>query len=147
MRILAGLIGVVLFASPAAAQEVSTAFFAKNAGSPGVVTIPGIQYKVLKSGPADGRHPARSSTIKVRYEGKFLDGCVFDSSKNDPEGAVSFPLDRLIPGWVTVLQLMRPGDEWIVYLPPEYAYGAKGKDMIPPDAPLEFRIELLDIVD
>lgn len=147
MRLLAGLICAAVLGTPAAARDVTTEFFARNATAPGVTTIPGIQYKVLKSGAADGRHPTRSSRIKVRYEGKFLDGRVFDSSKNDPDGAVSFPLDRLIPGWVTVLQLMRPGDEWIVYLPPEYAYGAKGKDMIPPGTPLEFRIELLEVID
>lgn len=147
MRTLVGVVGALVIAAPAAAQDANAAFFAKNAQAPGVTTIPGIQYKVSKSGPTEGRHPRRSSTIKVRYEGRFIDGGVFDSSKNDPDGAVTFPLERLIPGWVTVLQLMRPGDEWIVYIPPEYAYGSRGKDMIPPNAPLEFRIELLEVVD
>lgn len=144
------LIGVLLafaLTVPAAAQDANTEFFARNAQAPGVKTIPGIQYKVLKSGPEKGPHPKRSSTIKVRYEGKFLDGRVFDSSKNDPDGAVTFPLGKLIPGWVTVLPLMRPGDEWVIYIPPEYAYGQAGKDMIPPNTPLEFRIELVEIVD
>ncbi|HEY9236765.1 MULTISPECIES: FKBP-type peptidyl-prolyl cis-trans isomerase [Phenylobacterium] len=145
MRILVGVLGALALAGPCLAQDANAQFLAQNARAPGVNTIPGIQYKVLKSGPSDGAHPQRSSTIRVRYEGKFLDGRIFDSSKNDPEGAVSFPLERLIPGWVTALQLMRPGDEWIVYLPPEYAYGEAGKDAIPPNSILEFRIELLSV--
>lgn len=146
MKTLTGLIIALALAGPAAAQEANAEFFARNAQAPGVIAIPGIQYKVLKSGPSDGRHPKRSSAIKVRYEGKFLDGRVFDSSKDEPDGAVTFPLEKLIAGWVTVLPLMRPGDEWIVYLPPQYAYGVAGKDMIPPNTPLEFRIELLEVV-
>jgi FKBP-type peptidyl-prolyl cis-trans isomerase len=146
MKMLAGIIAALALAGPALAQDANAEFFARNAERPGVTTIPGIQYRVVKAGPADGRHPRRSSTIKVRYEGKFLDGRVFDSSKDDPDGAVTFPLEKLIPGWVTVLPLMRPGDEWIIYLPPQYAYGAAGKDMIPPNTPLEFRIELLEVV-
>lgn len=144
---LAGFILALVISAPAAAQDANAEFFARNAQAPGVKTIPGIQYKVLKSGPTTGPHPKRSSTIKVRYEGKFLDGRVFDSSKNDPDGAVTFPLGQLIPGWVTVLPLMRPGDEWAIYLPPEYAYGPAGKEIIPPNTPLEFRIELVEVVN
>lgn len=147
MKKLAGVLLALALAGPAAAQDANAEFFARNAQAPGVKTIPGIQYKVLKSGPETGAHPKHSSTIKVRYEGKFLDGRVFDSSKNDPDGAVTFPLGKLIPGWVTVLPLMRPGDEWVIYIPPEYAYGPAGKEIIPPNTPLEFRIELVEVVD
>lgn len=147
MKKLIGVLAAIALTTPAAAQDANAEFFARNAEAPGVKVIPGIQYKVLKSGPEKGQHPKRSSTIKVRYEGKFLDGRVFDSSKNDPDGAVTFPLGKLIPGWVTVLPLMRPGDEWVIYIPPEYAYGPAGKDMIPPNTPLEFRIELVEVVD
>jgi peptidylprolyl isomerase/FKBP-type peptidyl-prolyl cis-trans isomerase FklB len=147
MQKLAGVLLALALTGPAAAQDSNAEFFARNAQAPGVKTIPGIQYKVLKSGPENGPHPKRSSTIKVRYEGKFLDGRVFDSSKNDPDGAVTFPLGKLIPGWVTVLPLMRPGDEWVIYMPPEYAYGPAGKDIIPANTPLEFRIELVEVVD
>lgn len=147
MKKLVGVALALALAGPAAAQDANAEFFARNAQAPGVKTIPGIQYKVLKSGPETGVHPKRSSTIKVRYEGKFLDGRVFDSSKNDPDGAVTFPLGKLIPGWVTVLPLMRPGDEWVIYIPPEYAYGPAGKEIIPPNTPLEFRIELVEVVD
>lgn len=143
----AGSVMALILSAPAAAQDANADFFARNAKAPGVISLPSIQYKVVKSGPIDGPHPKRSSTIKVRYEGKFLDGRVFDSSKDEPDGAATFPLNRLIPGWVTVLPLMRPGDEWIIYLPPQYAYGAAGKDIIPPSTPLEFRIELVEVVN
>lgn len=147
MRFWIGAFAVLALGAPAMAQDVDADFFARNGRASGVITLPGIQYRVLKSGAAGGPHPTRSSTIKVRYEGKFLDGRLFDSSKDEPDGAATFPLGRLIPGWVTVLPLMRPGDEWIIYLPPQYAYGATGKDIIPPDTSLEFRIELLEVVN
>ena len=147
MRVAVGIIMALALAGPAAAKDANAAFFARNAKAPGVKTIPGIQYKVLKSGPADGAHPQRSSTVKVRYVGSFIDGKVFDSSKDEPDGAVSFPLGRLIPGWTTVVPMMRPGDEWEIYLPPEYAYGAAGKDIIPGNAAMVFRIELLEVTD
>lgn len=146
MRVASGLVLALVLAAPAAAQDANAEFFAGNAKAVGVQTIPGIQYKVLKSGPPDGAQPRRSSTIKVRYEGKFLNGRVFDSSKDGPEGTATFPLNRLISGWTTMLPMMRPGDEWLIWLPPEYAYGAAGKDIIPGDTPLEFRIELLEVV-
>ncbi len=108
-------------------------------------TIPPITYTVEKSGPAAGGHPTRKSAVKIRYEGRFLDGKVFDSSKDGPDGAAIFPLGRLIPGWVTVVPLMRPGDVWTVTLPPPYAYDAAGSgDTIPPNSTLVFRIELVD---
>ncbi len=147
MRVALGIIVALAVTAPAAAKDVNATFFARNAKAPGVKTIPGIQYKVLKSGPADGAHPSRSSTVKVRYVGSFIDGKVFDSSKDEPDGAVSFPLGRLIPGWTTVVPMMRPGDEWEIYLPPEYAYGADGKDIIPGNAAMVFRIELLEVSD
>lgn len=147
MRVAVGIILALAMAAPASAKDANAAFFARNAKAPGVKTIPGIQYKVLKSGAPDGAHPKRSSTVKVRYVGRFIDGKVFDSSKDEPDGAVSFPLGRLIPGWTTVVPMMRPGDEWEIYLPPEYAYGADGKDEIPGNAAMVFRIELLEVSD
>lgn len=147
MRVALGIIVALAITAPAVAKDANAAFFARNAKAPGVKTIPGIQYKVLKSGPVDGAHPSRSSTVKVRYVGSFIDGKVFDSSKDEPDGAVSFPLGRLIPGWTTVVPMMRPGDEWEIYLPPEYAYGADGKDIIPGNAAMVFRIELLEFSD
>lgn len=107
-------------------------------------TLPPISYTVDASGPASDEHPTRGSAVKVRYEGRFADGKVFDSSAKEEGGATIFPLGRLIPGWVAVVPLMKRGDIWTVVLPPPFAYGAAGKGPIPPGATLTFRIELVD---
>lgn len=109
------------------------------------VNLPGVRYEVLKSGPVAGAHPRRADDIVVRYEGRLADGKVFDSSANEPSGIATFPLGKLIPGWVSVLQLMRPGDEWKIYLPAYMAYGEKGVGPIPPNADLIFKVELISI--
>ena len=140
-----GAAAILTFALAAQASPENLAFLKKNATAAGVVSLPAIQYQVLKSGPADGPHPTRASTIKVRYEGRLLDGKVFDSSEKEGDGAATFPLQKLIPGWITVLQLMRPGDQWMLYLPPEFAYGLNGKGPIPPDSVLVFKVELVSV--
>jgi FKBP-type peptidyl-prolyl cis-trans isomerase len=120
------------------------AFFARNARERGMQSLPGVQYRIVRSGPADGAHPKRSDTVTVNYEGKLLSGVVFDSSYARGEPA-TFPLKPLIPGWVVALQLMRPGDEWIIYVPPEMAYGAQGTGPIPANSVLIFRVELISV--
>ena len=139
--------GGAVRADPATAGPPSDhgAFLAANATAPGVMALPGLQYKVLKSGPATGPHPTRADTIVVRYEGRFVDGTVFDSSTDQPGGTATFPLGKLIPGWVAALQLMRPGDAWLLVVPPYLAYGAAGKGAIPPESTLVFKVELVAI--
>ncbi len=110
-------------------------------------TLPAISYKVEKSGPPSSERPTRGSAVQVRYEGRFPDGKVFDSSAKEGGGATIFPLGRLIPGWVAVVPLMRRGDVWTVTLPPQFGYGAAGKGEIPPNSTLVFRIELIDFAD
>lgn len=124
------------------------AFLATNAKAPGVkVTASGLQYKILKSGPADGLQPKATDEVKVHYEGKLLNGEVFDSSLARGVPA-AFPLDGLIPGWVEALQLMRPGDSWELYVPSELAYGDedKGGGLIPANSVLVFRIDLIAVL-
>jgi FKBP-type peptidyl-prolyl cis-trans isomerase len=89
--------------------------------------------------------PQDGDLIKVHYEGKLPDGTVFDSSYERGAPA-AMPLDGLIPGWIEALKLMRPGDEWLIYLPPELGYGAEGGGKIPPNSALIFRIELIDML-
>ena len=125
------------------APDASAAFFAKNASAPGVTTLPGLQYKIVKSGPATGAHPLRSDDVVVRYEGRFLDGKVFNTSPGGGSETTTFPLQKLIPGWIAALQMMRPGDIWMLYLPPHLAYGSAGKAYIPPDSTLIFKVELV----
>jgi FKBP-type peptidyl-prolyl cis-trans isomerase len=127
--------------------EESKAFLAQNAKAEGVVVLPsGLQYKVVRSGPATGLKPGPADEVKVHYEGKLVAGKVFDSSYERGQPA-AMPLSGLIPGWVEALQLMRPGDEWILYVPPELGYGAEGAGGdIPPNSALIFRIELIDVL-
>ena len=123
------------------------AFLAQNARQPGVHVLPdGLQYKVVRSGPADGLRPQPGDEVKVNYEGKLVDGAVFDSSYQRGVPA-AMPLKGLIKGWQEALTLMRPGDEWILYVPPALGYGDQGAGgVIPPNAALIFRIELIGVL-
>jgi FKBP-type peptidyl-prolyl cis-trans isomerase len=131
-----------------AAENLSAAqtFMAQNAKKPGVKTLPsGVEYEIVRSGPVTGPHPRKSDLVKVHYEGKLTTGEIFDSSYERGAPAV-MELDGLIPAWIEALQLMRPGDEWRLYVPPEQGYGEKGAGPIPPNSVLIFRIELLDVL-
>ena len=122
-------------------------FMTANAKAAGVTTLPsGLQFKVVRSGPAEGLRPQLGDEVKVNYEGKLIDGTVFDSSYARGVPA-AMPLKGLIKGWQEALQLMRPGDEWVLYVPPNLGYGAEGAGgTIPPGAALIFRIELLGVL-
>ncbi|WP_136068205.1 FKBP-type peptidyl-prolyl cis-trans isomerase [Modicisalibacter radicis] len=122
----------------------SEEFLAENAEKEGVeVTDSGLQYKVLESG--DGASPDANDTVKVDYEGKLIDGTVFDSSYERGE-PVEFRVDQVIPGWQEALQMMSVGDTWMVYLPSDLAYGPAGTGgPIGPNQALTFKVELLDV--
>jgi FKBP-type peptidyl-prolyl cis-trans isomerase len=139
----------VAIAAPALAKppppNSASAFLARNAKAKGVTTLPGVQYRVIKSGPATGAHPSRKDDVVVKYSGHLVDGSEFDSSAKAPGGTATFPLGRLIPGWTTAVPLMRPGDEWEIVVPPEMAYGEKGVGPIPPGAVLIFDVELISV--
>ena len=128
-------------------SAAAEAFMAKNAKEPGVHTLPsGLQFKVVRSGPATGLRPHLQDEVKIHYEGKLLDGTVFDSSYERGAPA-AMPLKNLILSWQEALQLMRPGDEWILYVPPKLGYGDEGSPpTIPPGAALIFRVELIDFL-
>ena len=132
-------------ATPADPIAEELTFLARNATAPGVVSLPGLQYRVLRSGPAAGRRPTRADDVTVRYEGRFPDGAVFSTSADGGRATTTFPLQKLIPGWLAALQLMRPGDTWMLYVPAHLAYGSAGKSYIPPDRMLVFRIELVAV--
>jgi peptidylprolyl isomerase/FKBP-type peptidyl-prolyl cis-trans isomerase FklB len=127
-------------------SAAAKAFLAKTAKEPGVVTLPsGLEYKVVHSGPPTGLKPHLNDEVKIMYEGKLIDGTVFDSSYERGQPA-AFPLNQLVKGWQEALPLMRPGDEWILYVPPELGYGSEGNEKIPPGSALIFRIELIDVL-
>lgn len=118
-------------------------FLAANAKADGVKTTEsGLQYRELKAG--SGVKPKAKDTVRVHYEGRFIDGTVFDSSYNRGEPAV-FQLDQVLPGWTEGLQLMSPGSTHELFLPSTLAYGESGAGPIPPNAVLIFKVELLGI--
>ena len=118
-------------------------FLAENAKKEGVKVLPsGVQYKVIKEG--SGEIPADSSTVIVNYEGKTIDGTVFDSSYKRGEPA-TFPANRVIKGWTEALVHMPVGSIWEVYIPQELAYGERSTGQFEPFSALIFKIELLSI--
>ena len=123
------------------------AFLTSNATKEGVTVLTsGVQYKVVTSGEQNGASPAATDTVSVHYKGTLIDGSEFDSSYTRGEPA-QFPVNRVIPGWTEILQLMKPGDKWQVFIPSGSAYGARGAgEKIGPGSTLIFDIELLEIV-
>lgn len=126
----------------AAVRTADMKFLSQNKGKPGVITTAsGLQYSVIREG--SGPKPAATDTVLVHYEGKLIDGTVFDSSYARGQPA-AFPLDQVIPGWTQGVQLMSVGSKYHFVVPPGLAYGAQGAGgVIPPGAVLEFDIELL----
>lgn len=135
-------------AKPPADTGANAAFLAKNAKEAGVVTLPdGLQYKIVTSGPADGEKPRAQDEVKANYEGSLaLTGKVFDASAQHG-GPQVFELDQVIPGWTEAMQLMRPGDDWILWIPPSLGYGDEAKgDAIPANSVLKFRVQLIGVL-
>ena len=126
-----------------AAKAESQAWLEEKAKAKGVKTTDsGLMYKVVEKG--DGDKPAAQDTVTVNYEGKLVDGTVFDSSYERGE-PTTFPLDQVIPGWTEGLQLMSKGATYEFYIPSELAYGPGGTGPIGPNAALQFKVELIDI--
>lgn len=124
----------------------SEEFLAQNKAKEGVTTLPsGLQFKVLTKSQEGGMHPTPLDVVKIHYRGTFPDGRVFDSSYQRGQ-PVTFPLNRVIPGWIEALQKMQVGDKWEVFIPPYLAYGDNGFGQeIGPNVALVFEIELLGI--
>lgn len=142
---ICGLVSTQACAQSPPATQNAVAFMAQNALAEGVHTLPsGVQYKILKSGPSTGQTPTPDDMVKVDYEGKLLNGKVFDSSYASGKPA-TFQLKNLIKGWIDALQLMRPGDQWVLYVPPSQGYGAEETGPIPANSVLVFRLELLAV--
>jgi FKBP-type peptidyl-prolyl cis-trans isomerase len=124
-------------------------FMEQNKKKEGVVTLAsGLQYKVLKSGTEGGKKPKSGDTVTTNYKGTLLDGTEFDSSYKRGE-PTSFPVEGVIAGWTEALQLMKEGDKWQLFVPPELAYGARGTPdgKIGPNQTLIFEVELISVAD
>ncbi len=127
-------------------REEGNAFLAKNKTEKGVITTAsGLQYTVLRQG--SGERPAPTSKVRVNYEGKLLDGTVFDSSYQRGEPA-EFGLNQVIPGWTEGVGLMPVGSKYRFWIPSNLAYGPQGTQGGPigPDAALTFDVELMGIL-
>ncbi|KRG84477.1 MULTISPECIES: FKBP-type peptidyl-prolyl cis-trans isomerase N-terminal domain-containing protein [Stenotrophomonas] len=127
-------------------REEGNAFLAKNKTQPGVVTTAsGLQYQVLRAG--SGERPVATSRVRVNYEGKLLDGTVFDSSYQRGQPA-DFGLNQVIKGWTEGVSLMPVGSKYRFWVPSELAYGSNGTPGGPigPDATLTFDVELLGVL-
>jgi FKBP-type peptidyl-prolyl cis-trans isomerase len=111
-----------------------------------VKTESGLEYVILDSGPEAGRTATQEDVVVVYYEGRLdATGETFDSAFQRGEAAL-LEAGRLIPGWQEALMMMRPGDRWLLHIPPELAYGPRGAGPIPPNARLNFELELVDVV-
>jgi FKBP-type peptidyl-prolyl cis-trans isomerase FkpA len=125
-------------------KAAGAAYLAKAAAEPGATKTPsGLVYKLVKEGT--GAQPTAADQVKVHYEGRFVDGKVFDSSikRNEP---ATFPLNGVIPCWTEAVQRMKVGGKAQVVCPPDLAYGDEGRPpQMPGGATLVFDVELLDI--
>jgi len=131
MRLLFTLLAGFALTSPALAQTAP------------VTTPSGLVYESLKEG--SGEPPKASDTVKVHYKGSFPDGKEFDSSYKRGE-PTEFPLNRVIPCWTEGVQRMKPGGKAKLTCPPAIAYGERGAGgVVPPNATLNFEIELLSV--
>ncbi len=132
-------------------EEVKTAnesegkrFLEDNAKKDGVkVTASGLQYEVLTEGT--GKSPKATDTVKVHYEGRLINGQIFDSSIRRGQPA-EFPLNHVIAGWTEGVQLMKEGAKFRFAIPSNLAYGERGAgEMIGPNSTLVFEVELLEV--
>lgn len=124
-------------------RRAGEAFLKANAKKDSVQTLPcGVQYKVLVKG--EGEIPTAESKVKVNYEGRLIDGTVFDSSY-ERKKPTSFGCNQVIKGWTEALTHMPVGSKWEIYIPQELGYGAREAGKIKPFSTLIFTVELLEI--
>jgi FKBP-type peptidyl-prolyl cis-trans isomerase FklB len=125
-------------------KQDAVSFLEGNKKKEGVkTTASGLQYQVIKSG--EGKKPSADSTVKVHYTGTLVNGTKFDSSVDRGEPA-EFQVKGVIGGWTEALQLMKVGDKWRLFIPPELGYKDRGSPpQIPGHAVLVFEVELLDV--
>jgi FKBP-type peptidyl-prolyl cis-trans isomerase len=131
-----------------AAENLKTGhdFLAKMARQPGVVVLPtGVMYRVISRASNPGDKPTVADTVTIDYEGKLINGSVFDSSYARRAPA-TFPLGALVPAWKQAIPQMHVGDEIILYTPPSQAYGERDLSPdIPSNSTLIFRVHLIGI--
>ena len=126
-------------------REAGIKFLKENAQKEGVITTAsGLQYKILVQG--DGQVPQRTDKVQVHYEGRLVDGTVFDASKKHGDKPLEFRADQVIKGWTEALTMMPVGSKWQLFIPQELAYGERNSGTIKPYSTLIFDVELVGIV-
>lgn len=125
--------------------EKGEAFLKENAAKEGVkTTASGLQYSVKTEGT--GAQPKATDVVSVEYEGRLIDGTVFDSSAQHGGKPVTFPLNQVIPGWTEGVQLMKEGGEYTFFVPAKLAYGEQAMgDKIGPNSTLVFDVKLVKV--
>lgn len=119
-------------------------FLDENAAKEGVITTPsGLQYKIIEKGTGD--IPKSTDEVLVHYEGRLLDGTVFDASRKHGDKPVKLRADRVIKGWTEALTMMPVGSKWQLYIPYKLAYGERAAGQIKPYSTLIFDVELIGI--
>lgn len=127
-------------------KQASAEFLEAKAKEAGVKKLAdGLMYKEISKGSGDERCTLNDSVV-VKYEGKLVNGTVFDSSENMPGGSATLSLNSVIKGWQTAISQMPVGATWEVYIPYDQAYGEQGSGRIPPYSALTFKITLVKIV-
>lgn len=122
----------------------NTKWLEENKMKEGVVTLPsGLQYKVIEAGK--GPVAAKTDKVTVKYEGKTIDGTVFDSSYKRTPDTTSFRPDQVIKGWTEALCMMPEGSKWELYIPQELAYGERQAGEIKPYSTLIFTVEVVHV--
>ena len=129
----------------AKAKKEGEDWLAANAKKEGVMVTPsGLQYKIISSGT--GATPVDGDQVTVHYTGKFIDGEIFDSSVRNGQ-PVTLGVNGFMQGFSEALKMMKVGDKWNIYIPSELGYGPAGyQGFIPPNAVLEFELELLGVI-
>ena len=125
-------------------REAGEKFLAENAKKDSVITLPsGLQYKVLVKG--NGEIPKKTDRVQVNYEGKLIDGTVFDASSKHGSKPAVFRPDQVIKGWTEALTMMPVGSKWQLFIPQNLAYGERNAGQIKPYSALIFTVELVGI--
>jgi FKBP-type peptidyl-prolyl cis-trans isomerase FklB len=125
-------------------REAGRKFLEENKTKEGVITTPsGLQYKVLVKG--EGAVPQRNEKVRVHYEGRLIDGTVFDASSKHGSEPATFVPTQVIRGWTEALTMMPVGSKWQLYIPQELAYGERNMGNIKPFSTLIFDVELVGI--
>jgi len=124
-------------------KDAGEKFLVSKQQEEGIEALPsGVLYKVITDGTGD--KPGADDSVTVEYEGKLIDGTIFDSSESEP---ITFSLSQVIPGWQEALMMMTEGSTWEVFIPADLAYGPQGFGVIGPEEVLTFEIRLISIND